>query len=179
MAILKNGDILYAEAFNNKADKADLDNKQDKITENTTLTLAGMSVDNLLVTNTIDIEDSLTFDAKLKMSYDTTNNKISLQSLSGNCVLTGIGTPNANTDAANKQYVDTEIAKKQDTLTSGTNIKSIKDDKTTAQSLLGSGSFNFKTVNGESLFGSGNITISSGGSITIDDTLSATSTNAV
>lgn len=72
------------------------------------------------------------------------------------------------------------MAKKQNTLVSGTNIKSIKDDKTTTpQSLLGSGSFSFKTINGETLLGSGNISISTGGTITIDDALSATSTNPV
>lgn len=48
--------------------------------------------------------------------------------------------------------------KKQDTLISGTTIK---------------------TINGETLLGSGNISISTGGTITIDDVLSATSTNPV
>lgn len=180
MAILKDGDILHAEAFNNKADKADLDNKQDKITNSTSLTLDGISVNHLLVTKSINVEDNLTFNSRLQLSYNTTNNKLNIQSLSGNCILTGIGTPSTNVDAANKQYVDTEVAKKQNTLVSGTNIKSIKDDKTTTpQSLLGSGSFSFKTINGETLLGSGDISISTGGTITIDDALSATSTNPV
>lgn len=73
--------------------------------------------------------------------------------------------------------------KKQDTLVSETNIKSLKDDtmtKTTAKSLLGADSVNFKTINGNSIFGTGNIVIEGGGSsVTVDDTLSTTSTNPV
>lgn len=53
-------------------------------------------------------------------------------------------------------YTDTQVAKKQDTLVSGTNIK---------------------TINGATLLGSGNIVIS--GSGTVDDALSTTSENAV
>lgn len=51
--------------------------------------------------------------------------------------------PIDNTDATNKQYVDTQVATKQSTLVSGTNIK---------------------TINGNSLLGSGNISIEGGGS---------------
>lgn len=61
-------------------------------------------------------------------------------------------------DKADKSYVDTEAAKKQDTLVSGTNIK---------------------TINNQSILGSGNITIEAGSSVTVDSTLSATSTNPV
>lgn len=52
----------------------------------------------------------------------------------------------------------TELASKQDTLVSGTNIK---------------------TVNGQSLLGNGNIDITSGGTITVDSALSTTSENPV
>lgn len=51
MAILNDGDILHAEAFNNKADKADLNNKQDKITIDSTLTLRDLTASNELETN--------------------------------------------------------------------------------------------------------------------------------
>lgn len=51
-----------------------------------------------------------------------------------------------------------ELASKQDTLVSGTNIK---------------------TVNGQSLLGNGNIDITGGGTITVDSALSATSENPV
>lgn len=80
--------------------------------------------------------------------------------------------------AVNKNYVDTNFQVK---LESGTNIKSIKDDKTAAQSLLGSGSLSFKTINNQSLLGTGNITIEGGGgtTITVDGDLSDTSTNPV
>ena len=56
-----------------------------------------------------------------------------------------VESPVQGTDAANKSYVDTQISKKQDKLTSGTNIK---------------------TVNGQSLLGSGDIAISGGGDVT-------------
>lgn len=80
--------------------------------------------------------------------------------------------------AVNKEYVDINFQAK---LVSGTNIKSIKDDKTEAQTLLGSGSLSFKTINNQSLLGTGNITIEGGGgtSITVDAELSETSTNPV
>lgn len=45
-----------------------------------------------------------------------------------------VGTPTANTHAATKKYVDDIVAAKQDTLVSGTNIKTINN-----QSILGSG----------------------------------------
>lgn len=96
-----------------------------------------------------------------------------------NIRLTGIDAPTTDSDATNKAYVDTNFQAK---LVSGTNIKSIKDDKTEAQSLLGSGNLSFKTINNQSLLGSGNITIeggSGGSTITVDDTLSDTSTNPV
>lgn len=91
----------------------------------------------------------------------------------------GNGLPSSllGTQAVNKEYVDTNFQVK---LISGTNIKTIKDDKTTAQTLLGSGSLSFKTINNQSLLGSGNIDISGGGgTITVDAELSETSTNPV
>ena len=54
--------------------------------------------------------------------------------------------------------VDTALGGKQATLISGTNIK---------------------TINNQSLLGSGNITIQGGGTVTVDDSLSTTSTNPV
>lgn len=55
--------------------------------------------------------------------------------------INGLDTPTNNDDAANKSYVDTQVATKQATLVSGTNIK---------------------TINNESILGSGNISISGG-----------------
>lgn len=54
--------------------------------------------------------------------------------------------------------VDTALGGKQATLVSGTNIK---------------------TINNQSLLGQGNITIQGGGTVTVDDSLSTTSTNPV
>lgn len=95
-----------------------------------------------------------------------------------NTSTSGVTTEDIPYQAVNKEYVDTNFQAK---LVSGTNIKSIKDDKTEAQSLLGSDSLSFKTINNQSLLGSGNITIEGGGgtSITVDAELSTTSTNPV
>ena len=57
-------------------------------------------------------------------------------------------TPTANGDAANKGYVDTQVATKQATLVSGTNIK---------------------TINGNSLLGSGNLTVGGLPSVSASD----------
>ena len=73
---------------------------------------------------------------------------------------------------------------KQDELVSGTNIKTINNE-----SILGSGNIslqeklvsgtNIKTVNNQSILGSGNIDIQTGGSVTVDSALNSGSTNPV
>lgn len=167
------GQILYASEFNAKADKADLDGKQDKITANSSLTLENLTANNELEANKLRINKIIpstaqqinlsTAELKAIKSIelnDGTNNVIISPSADGVTFskTLKVNTPSGDKDAANKLYVDTETAKKQDTLTSGTTIK---------------------TINGETLLGSGNISISTGGTITIDDALSATSTNPV
>ena len=93
---------------------------------------------------------------------------------------TKIATAKSEAISTANTHTDTQVAKKQNTLVSGSNIKALKDDTTSAQTLLGSGNISFKTINGNSLFGTGNIEIQGGGSsITVDDTLSLTSTNPV
>lgn len=163
------GQVLYASEFNAKADKADLDSKQDKITTNSSLTLENLTANNELEANKLRINKIIpsiaqqinlsTAELKAIKSIelnDGTNNVIISPSADGVTFskTLKVNTPSGDKDAANKLYVDTETAKKQDTLTSGTTIK---------------------TINGETLLGSGNI--STGG--IIDDKLSATSTNPV
>lgn len=63
-----------------------------------------------------------------------------------------------DTISGNVETLSATVENKQDTLVSGTNIK---------------------TINNQSLLGEGNITIEGGGSITIDDSMSDTSENAV
>lgn len=65
---------------------------------------------------------------------------------------------NTETISGNVETLSGTVENKQDTLVSGTNIK---------------------TINNQSLLGEGNITIEGGGSITIDDSMSDTSENAV
>ena len=57
----------------------------------------------------------------------------------------------------------TSVNNKQDTLVSGTNIKNIDDGAGNTISLLGSGNVSFKTINGQSIIGSDDIEVSSGG----------------
>lgn len=167
------GQVLYASEFNAKADKADLDGKQDKITANSSLTLENLTANNELEANKLRINKIIpstaqqinlsTAELKAIKSIelnDGTNDVIISPSADGVSFskTLKVNTPSGNKDVVNKQYVDTGMAKKQDTLTSGTTIK---------------------TINGETLLGSGNISISTGGTITIDDALSATSTNPV
>lgn len=171
MAILNDGDILHAEAFNNKADKADLDNKQDKITVDSSLTLKNLTVSNGLETNKLIVTkiipsteqqiDLSTAELKSIKSIELNDgaNSVTISPSTNGVAFSKtlkVNTPNEDTDAANKQYVDAEVDKKQDILTSGTTIK---------------------TINGETLLGAGNISISASG--IIDDALSATSTNPV
>lgn len=74
--------------------------------------------------------------------------EVRIQSTDGTYI-SNVQTPLNTTDAANKSYVDTQVATKQATLVSGTNIK---------------------TVNGNSLLGSGDLEISvGGGADTLDE----------
>lgn len=69
-------------------------------------------------------------------------------------------------DAALQLQIDgltTDVNNKQDALVSGTNIKSIDDGAGNTISLLGSGNVSFKTINGQSVIGSDDIEVSSGG----------------
>ena len=69
-------------------------------------------------------------------------------------------------DAALQLQIDgltTDVNNKQDALVSGTNIKSIDDGAGNTISLLGSGNVSFKTINGQSIIGSDDIEVSSGG----------------
>lgn len=167
------GQVLYASDFNAKADKVDLDGKQDKITTNSSLTLENLTANNELETNKLIVNKIIPSTARqINLSTaelkaiksielnDGTNDVIISPSADGVSFskTLKVNTPSEDKDAVNKSYVDIETAKKQDTLTSGTTIK---------------------TINGETLLGSGNISISTGGTITIDDALSATSTNPV
>ena len=72
-------------------------------------------------------------------------------------------TPIDNYDATSKEYVDNQLATKQDRLVSGTNIKTLTVDGV-EKSLLGSGTIEVGT---------------GGGSVEVDDELSTTSTNPV
>lgn len=80
-----------------------------------------------------------------------------------------------------KNYDDTEIKQDLNEINQTLNNKANKSDIpdiTTKQDTLVSGT-NIKTINGESILGSGNITIEGGSSITLDTEMSDISENAV
>lgn len=127
------GQILYASEFNAKADKADLDSKQDKITANSSLTLENLTANNELEANKLIINKIIpstaqqinlsTAELKAIKSIelnDGTNNVIISPSADGVAFskTLKVNTPSEDKDAANKSYVDTETAKKQDTIKS-------------------------------------------------------------
>lgn len=178
--------IATGTADNDAVNLKQLEVKQDTITKDTSLICKDITLSNG--------EAGLnSFTLRLINAGPTDNGTISIHSMQDHLYISGIdknetlfkpqlrgiADPTENDDAANKKYVDTNFQAK---LVSGTNIKSIKDDKTEAQSLLGSDSLSFKTINNQSLLGTGNITIeggSGGSTITVDEALSDTSTNPV
>ena len=163
-----------------------LSTKQDNITKDTDLTVKTLHADvSILSNSSIKVgdttgkhstfgSDNLTFytggsssDPDIYMYYTkysgTTPTQINISSWTQdaavghrNIILSGLSIPIDDNDAANKAYIDTNFQAK---LISGTNIK---------------------TINNQSLLGSGNIDISGGGgTITVDTELSTTSENPV
>lgn len=81
--------------------------------------------------------DSSSAQTTYNISSSATENTVAYRSTGG---VLNVGTPTADTHAATKKYVDDGLSEKQDTLVSGTNIK---------------------TINSNSILGSGDITIDS------------------
>lgn len=111
-------------------------------------------------TSELTNDSDFTTQAYVVAGLETKADKTSLASIQGD--ITNLQTKTGNQDksiTANSQAIQNLTTSKQDKLESGVNIK---------------------TVNNQSLLGSGNITIEGGGSsVTVDDTLSDTSTNPV
>ena len=149
------GQILYASDFNNKANKTDLDNKQDKITDKTNLV-----VNNIVTQYITSTKDIITGAIRLRPVGEDINYQADLyigHAGSGFPVkITNLDDGTSDTDAVTVK----QLNKKQDILLSGSTIK---------------------TINGETLLGPGNIQIQGGGgsSITVDSALSTTSENPV
>lgn len=106
---------------------------------------------------------------------DTNRNNAFVVYKDGSATIAKNGTE--DTSVVQRQFVITELSKKQNVLISGENIKAFKDNTSSEQSIVGSGNFLFKTINGNSIFGDGNLQIS--GNIVVDSEISETSTNPV
>lgn len=141
--------------------KTALNNKQDKLTEgshiniDTTNNKISVLMDNTLKTDSTSPVENKVITAALAGKQDTitTDNKLSFDLIDGGPDLSSYATEQWVTNQnylttadinakADKSYVDAELAEKQDTLIDGTTIK---------------------TINGESLLGSGNLIIAGGG----------------
>lgn len=72
--------------------------------------------------------------ASLEVAYDEGDVYNSINLTPNSTTIHNVVTPTSNGDAANKQYVDNQVSTKQATLVSGTNIKTINNN-----SILGSG----------------------------------------
>lgn len=95
------------------------------------------------------------------VTVDQTLDTSSTNAIANSAVATALNSKadsSALSDYATTSAMNTALAGKQDTLVSGTNIK---------------------TINNQSLLGSGNITIEGGSQITVDSALDSTSTNPV
>ena len=123
--------------------KNDVDTKVNEKADKTTVDTLSGKVDSKVETKEYSAYTAST-ETKISNKADTTT---------VNALSTTIDTISGNVET-----LSGTVANKQDTLVSGTNIK---------------------TINNQSLLGEGNITIEGGGSITIDDSMSDTSENAV
>ena len=145
---------MQSQISQNTSDISDLQtNKQDKLTEGTNITIDE--------NNVISAVDTIYDDTEIKQDITNLQNT-KVDKVQGK----GLSTNDYTTEEKNKlasleNYDDTEVKRlintKQDKLVSGGNIK---------------------TINNESILGSGNITIESGGG-TVDTAMSDSSTNAV
>ena len=138
-------------------DKADVDNVYSKTEVDSAL---DTKVDKLETTGTYVYTHNGTTQGQNVYTPNVVNDGIVQRDSNGEINVPT--TPSDNSKATSKSYVDSEIssglATKQDRLVSGTNIK---------------------TINGQSILGSGDLPIQGGGSVEVDDELSTTSTNPV
>lgn len=141
-----------------------LDNNVVKNTGTKTFPIASLDQMRLVVSNSGTPNEVVKISAEGNMAFPTVLFKP--VSGNGNTVLSRIAAPVANTDAANKAYVDDSIPTELADLSGDSTHRTVTDaEKTTwsgKQAALVSGT-NIKTINNQSLLGSGNITISSGG----------------
>lgn len=67
-----------------------------------------------------------------------------------------------STNPVQNKIIYNALQNKQDALVSGTNIKALRSNNAQDQSLVGNGFINFKTINGNSIFGTEDIKVSTG-----------------
>ena len=67
-----------------------------------------------------------------------------------------------STNPVQNKIIYSALQNKQDALVSGTNIKALRSNNAQDQSLVGNGFINFKTINGNSIFGTEDIKVAAG-----------------
>lgn len=112
-------------AVQNKVVKSELDKRQDKITSETSLTIGDLDIQTTLTLKNSD--ESSNVEAILMSGSSQYRNDIEYPSIdfygrttedydTHNVILSNIETPEENNQAANKSYVDTEVAKNKITI---------------------------------------------------------------
>lgn len=112
-------------AVQNKVIKSELDKKQDKITSETSLTIGDLDIQTTLTLK--NPEESSNVEAILMSCSSQYRNDIEYSSIdfygrttedydTHNVILSNIESPEENNQAANKSYVDTEVAKNKITI---------------------------------------------------------------
>ena len=100
--------------------QSNIDKKQDKITNNNYLEISDVSgLSQALENATVNLEST----AKLASVNTFTANQVIDADLKANNVVVAITTPTLDTQLTSKLYVDTEINKKQDTITTSTDLE--------------------------------------------------------
>lgn len=113
-------------AVQNKVVKSELDKRQDKITSETSLTIGDLDIQTTLTLKNSD--ESSNVEAILMSGSSQYRNDIEYPSIdfygrttedydTHNVILSNIETPEENNQAANKEYVDTEVAKNKIVIT--------------------------------------------------------------
>lgn len=187
-------------ALATKADKSSLASKQDKLVSG--VSIKTINDQSLLGSGNISIESgtSITVDSALSTtSENPVQNKVITNTLQTKANASDIPTKVSQLENDSKFATQTAVATGLATKADKDSLTSLESDITNLQTTVGNqdksiianaqaiqgkqdklvSGTNIKTVNNQSLLGSGNISIEGGGTITVDSALSNTSENPV
>ena len=187
-------------ALATKADKSSLNSKQDKLVSGTNIKT--INSQSLLGSGNISIEagSSITVDSALSTtSENPVQNKVITNTLQTKANASDIPTKVSQLENDSKFATQTAVATGLATKADKDSLTSLESDITNLQTTVGNqdksiiantqaiqnkqdklvSGTNIKTINNQSILGSGNISIEGGGTVTVDSELSLTSENPV